>query len=139
MSFTQNVFPTLPRMPRKGVGQILNATGTGQVTIITAGANGNKVVNMAATSTDTVAQTIQVSLVRSSTSYLLATTSVPANAGNVGGTAPIDLLAIVPNLARDQDGQPYLFIESGDTIAVNTLATVSAARTISIHSDHAEF
>jgi hypothetical protein len=126
-------------MPRKGVGQILNATGTGQVTIITAGANGNKVVNMAATSTDTVAQTIQVSLVRSSTSYLLATTSVPANAGNVGGTAPIDLLAIVPNLARDQDGQPYLFIESGDTIAVNTLATVSAARTISIHSDHAEF
>lgn len=139
MSFTQNVFPTLPRMPRKGVGQILNATGTAQVTVITAGANGNKVVSMVATSTDTASQTVQVTLGRGGTSYVLATTSVPANSGNAAGTAPVDLLTVIPNLARDQDGQAYLFLETGDTLVVNSAAVISAGKAISVHSDHAEF
>lgn len=139
MSFTQNVFPTLPRMPRKGVAQILNATGTAQVTVITAGANGNKVVNLIATSTDTTAQNIQVALVRSATTYILATTAVPANSGNAAGASPIDLLAIIPNLPRDQDGQPYLFLESGDTLIVGSSAAVTSGKVINVHSDHAEF
>lgn len=139
MSFTQNVFPTLPRMPRKAVAQVLNATGTAQVTVVTAGANGNKVVNLVATSTDTTAQIAAVSLVRSSTTYLLATTSVPANAGNGSGTAPVDLLAIIPNLAHDQDGQPYLFLESGDALVINTVGAVTSGKVINVHSDHAEF
>ncbi len=139
MSFTQNVFPTLPRMPRKALAQVLNATGTASVTVVTAGANGNKVVNLIATSTDTATQTIAVSLVRSATTFLLATTSVPASSGNASGVAPVDLLTVVPNLARDQDGQSYLFMESGDTLVVNAGAAVTAGKTISVHSDHAEF
>jgi hypothetical protein len=139
VSFTQNVFPTLPRMPRKGLGQVLNATGTASVTIVTAGANGNKVVNLVATSTDTAAQTITVSLVRSATTFPLATTAIPANSGNANGIAPVDLLAVIPNLARDQDGQPYLFMESGDTLVVNAGAAITSGKAISIHSDHAEF
>jgi hypothetical protein len=139
VSFTQNVFPTLPRMPRKGLGQVLNATGTASVTVVTAGANGNKVVNLIATSTDTATQTITVSLVRSATAFVLATTSVPASSGNASGVAPVDLLAVIPNLARDQDGQSYLFMESGDTLVVNTGAAVTAGKIISVHSDHAEF
>lgn len=139
MSFTQNVFPTLPRMPRKGLAQVLNATGTASVTVVTAGANGNKVVNLVASSTDTATQNITVSLVRSATTFLLATTSVPASSGNANGVAPVDLLAVIPNLARDQDGQPYLFMESGDTLVVNSGAAVTSGKTISVHSDHAEF
>lgn len=139
MSFTQNVFPTLPRMPRKSVAQILNATGTAQVTVITAGANGNKVVNLIATSTDTVSQAIQAALVRSSTTYILATTAVAAGSGTAAGTPPVDLLAIVPNLPRDQDGQPYLFLENGDTLVVSSGAAVASGKIISVHSDHAEF
>jgi hypothetical protein len=139
MAFTQNVFPTLPRFPRKGVAQILNATGTAQVTVITAGANGNKVVNMVATSTDTAAQTLALSLVRGGVTFVLAATSVPAGSGSVAGTPPVDLLAIVPNLARDQDGQTYLFLESGDTLVVNTAASVTATKAVNVHSDHAEF
>ena len=139
MSFTQNVFPTLPRMPRKGVAQIVNATGTAQVTVITAGVNGNKVVNMVATSTDGAAQTVFVSLVRSAITYLLAATLIPAGSGNAGGSAPIDLLAIIPNLARDQDGQPYLFLESGDTLVVSSAAAITSGKAVAVHSDHAEF
>lgn len=139
MTFTPNVFPTMLNQPLKGLAQILNATGTAQVTVITAGGNGSKVLNLVASSTDTAAQTIAVSLVRSSTTYLLATTSVAANSGNAGGTAPVDLLAIVPNLPHDQDGQPYLFLNSGDTLVVNSAAAVTSGKTVSVHSDNANF
>ena len=139
MAFTQNVFPTLLRMPRKGLVQILNADGTAQKLLITAGANGNKVVALIATSTDTVAQNIQVSIVRNATTLILATTAVPASAGNAAGTPPVDLLAIIPNLPRDQDSQPYLFIESGDTLVVNSGGTVTAGRVVNAHAEHAEF
>lgn len=139
MAFTQNVFPTLPKQPRKGLIQILPADTTTQKTVITAGANGNKVVNLTASSTDTAAHDIQVAIVRSATTYILATTTVPITAGFVAGTPPVDLLALIPNLPRDQDGQPYLFLESGDTLVVSALVTVTAAKIISVHSDHAEF
>jgi hypothetical protein len=139
MSFTPNVFPTMLNQPLKGLAQILNATGTAQVTVVAAGSNGSKLLNLIASSTDTAAQAIAVSLVRSSTTYLLATTSVAANSGNANGTAPIDLLAIVPNLPRDQDGQPYLFLNSGDTLVANSAAAVTSGKTISVHSDYANF
>jgi hypothetical protein len=139
MPFTPNVFPTMLSQPLKGLVQIFNATGTAQVTVVTAGGNGAKVLNLVASSTDTAAQTIAVSLVRSSTTYLLATTSVPANSGNASGTAPIDLLAIIPNLPHDQDGQSYLFLNSGDTLVVNSAGTVTSGKTISVHSDYANF
>jgi|SRR5579872_369642 len=139
MSFTPNVFPTMLNQPLKGLAQILNATGTAQVTVVTAGANGSKVLNLAGSSTDTVVQTIAVSLVRNATTYLLATTAVPVNSGNASGTPPVDLLAIVPNLPHDQDGQPYLFLNSGDTLVVNSAGSVTSGKTISIHSDYANF
>lgn len=139
MTFTQNAFPTFTKFPRKGLAQILPADASAQKTVITAGANGNKVVNLIASSTDTSARDIQVSLVRSATTYVLATTTVAINSGNIAATAPVDLLALIPNLPVDQDGQRFLFLESGDTLVVNALTTVTAAKVISIHSDHAEF
>jgi hypothetical protein len=140
MTFTPNVFPTMLNQPLRGLGQILNATGTGQVTIVTAGGNGTKVLNLTATSTDTAAQPVQVSLVRSSTTYILATTSVAAGSGDASGTAPVDLLAIIPNLCHDQDGQPYLFLNSGDTLVVSlTTGSVTSGKVISVHSDNANF
>jgi hypothetical protein len=140
MSFTPNVFPTMLNQPLRGLGQILNATGTAQATIVTAGNNGSKVLNLVATSTDTAAQPVQVSVVRSATTYILATTSVPASSGAAAATPPIDLLAIIPNLPRDQDGQPYLFLNSGDTLVVAlTTGSVTSGKTISVHSDYANF
>lgn len=127
-------------MPRRGLAQIVNADASSAKTLVVAGSNGNKVVNIVASSNDSSARDIQVSLVRgATTTYLLATTTVVANSGNVAGTAPADLLAIIPNLARDQDGQPYLFLEGGDSLVVSALTTVTAAKTVNVHSDHAEF
>lgn len=139
MAFTPNVFPTFTRQPRKGLVQIANADASNQKTVVTAGASGSKVTNLVASSTDTSARDIQVSVVRSATTYVLATTTVPITAGFVAGTPPVDLLAAVPNLPRDQDGQPYLFVESGDTLVVNALTTVTTAKVVSVHSDYSDF
>ena len=42
---------------------------------------------------------------------------------------------------REKDGssEPYLFIESGDALSVNTAAAVTSGKVINIHSDHAQF
>jgi hypothetical protein len=139
MSFTPNVFPTMLNQPLKGLAQILNATGTAQVTVITAGANGSKVLNLTAVSNDSVAHTVFVVIVRSGVNYFLATTTVPAASGTIPGTPPVDLLAIIPNLPRDQDGQPYLFLNSGDTLVASVTVAVTSPDSISLHSDYANF
>ena len=139
MTFIQNVFPTIAKFPRKGVAQILPADTTAQKTVITAGASGNKVVSLNASSTDTAVVDIAVSLVRSATTYLLATTRLPIGAGFTQGVPAVDLLALIAGLPLDQDAQKYLFLESGDTLVVNALVTITAAKVVSIYADHAEF
>lgn len=139
MAFTQNVFPTLAKQPRKGVVQILPGDTTTQKTVITAGASGNKVVSLIGSSNDTAVVNVAVSLVRAATTYLLATTQLPIGAGFTQGVPPVDLLALVAGLPLDQDAQKYLFLESGDTLVVNALVTITAAKTVSVHADHAEF
>lgn len=147
MSFAQNPTPTLPRQPRKGLVQILPADTTGQKTVVTAGASGSKVVSLYASSTDTSARDVQVSLVRSATTYLLGTVTVPANSGNTNALPTIDLmqtLTVTPQFPagmfpNDGDAQHYAFLESGDTLVVSALTTVTAAKVISIHADYADF
>jgi hypothetical protein len=139
VAFTQNVFPTIVKFPRKGLAQILPADTTAQKTIITAGASGNKVVSLIASSNDTAAETVNVSLVRSGVTYVLCSTQIPIGAGVTAGVPAVDLLALAVGLPLDQDAQKYLFMESGDTLVVNSIATITAAKTLSFHADHAEF
>jgi hypothetical protein len=140
MTFTPNVFPTMLNQPLKGLVQIINATGAGQVTVVTPGGNGSKVLNLIASSNDTVAHTVIVAIIRSATSFFLAATSVPASAGVVAGTPPVDLLAVIPNLPHDQDGQPYLFLNSGDALVVSvSTGSVTSGDAINVHSDYANF
>jgi hypothetical protein len=138
--FTQNLAATLVKQPRKGLAQILPADTTSQKTVVTAGANGSKVVSLIASSSDTTDRVVQVFLVRSATSYLLCTLTVPLTAGFAAAVpGPVNLLGFVPNLPVDNDGQPYLFLESGDTLTVASLTTVTTAKAISVHSDYGDF
>lgn len=135
--------PVIVQTPKHGMAQIDNADASAQKTVITAGTNGNKVTSLIATSTETASgRDIQVAIVRSATTYVLATTNVPLNAGFAAGVAPVDLLAILKGdgmLARDNDGQDYLFLQSGDTLVVSSLTTVASGKIISVHADHGEF
>ena len=141
MAFTQNTLLTLVKQPRRGLIQIVNADASANKTVVTAGANGSKVVSLLATSTELTANNrdLQVSVIRSATVYILATITVPFSAGFTAAVpAPINLLVNIP-LPVDNDGQRYLFLESGDTLVVASLTTVTAAKTISIHADFGDF
>jgi hypothetical protein len=141
MPFVQNPIPTLVKQPRKGLVQIANADGSNNKTVVTAGANGSKVVSLFASSTELTANNrdVQVSIVRAAVTYVLATTTVPFSAGfTVAAFGPINLLAAIPNLPIDNDGQRYLFLESGDTLVVASLTTLTAGKIISVHSDYGD-
>src|SRR5262245_4215102 len=143
MAFTQNTDGTFVKQPRKGLVQIANADASTNKTVVTAGGSGSKVTSLIASSTDTASRDVQVAMVRSATNYILGTTTVAANSGNTAGTPAVDLLntTVFPAgmLTVDNDGQKHLFLESGDTLVVLALTTVTSGKLISVHSDYGDF
>jgi len=128
-----------PQTPKKGLVQIVNADGTTKKTVVTAGADGIKVVALNVSSDDTSNRTLQVFITRSVTSYLIGSAVITTLAGTDGSTLPIDMLALIPGLPVDNDGQRYLFLESGDTLQVAVTGAVTAAKTVHVAADAANF
>jgi hypothetical protein len=110
-------------------------------TIATAGSDGMKVTAVLATSTDTSNRTGQLWLTRSATSYLLGSTVVTTLAGTDGSTATANLLpvSLMGGLPKDNDGQAYLFLESGDTLQVSFTAQVTSAKEVDVVAIAANF
>lgn len=123
---------TFVKTPTNGVVQILPADTTNQKTVYTAGANGSKITGLNIASTDTVARDLQLSLTRSGTSYPLVCLTVPIGAGTVAGTPALNMLnyTYFAGMSVDSDGNPYFFLASGDTLTLNSLTTVTAAKAI---------
>lgn len=102
-------------------------------TIHTAGASGSKVVSVIVTSTETAnARVGQLWLTRSATSYLLGSFNTPINSGFDGSAATVNALSLMPGLPLDNDGQPYLFFESGDTFQVSFTTQVAAGKEVDV-------
>jgi hypothetical protein len=60
---------------------------------------------------------------------------LPVNSGGDGSTPAIDLLnggpaALLQGLPVDSDGQKYLFLVSGDTLALTFATALTAAKNI---------
>ncbi len=108
-------------------------------TIATAGTDGSKVVAVHAASTDTSARIAQLWLTRSATSYLLGAKSVAITAGSDGTTVTSNLLDNLAALPMDNDGQRYLFLESGDTLQVSFTTQVTAAKEIDVVAQFGNF
>jgi hypothetical protein len=127
--------------PKVGLVQIANADASNLKTVVTAGANGSKVSSLVVSSSDTSSRDVQWGRSRSTVFYPIATVTIPATAGQVAGTAPIDLFspANAPGLPVDNDGQPYIFLESGDTLDIKALTTVTTAKAISASSNYGNF
>jgi hypothetical protein len=133
--------PVLVQTPKLGLAQIVNADASNKKTVVTAGANGSKLTALTACSDDTSARIVQVIVTRSATDYILASVPVPAGSGTDGSAAAVNLLnaTILPGLSIDNDGQRYLFLESGDTLAVKATTTVTAAKTVAIAAGFGNF
>jgi hypothetical protein len=124
--------PVFVQLPKATPQSIVNADGTTKKTIATAGTNGAKVAAIIATSTDTGTRILQLFLTRSATNYLLGSTLIAIGAGTDGVASSSNLLTSIPGLPVDNDGQPYLFLESGDTLTVAVTVAVTAAKEIDV-------
>jgi hypothetical protein len=133
-----------PQAPKRGMVQAVNADGTGKKAVVTAGANGAKVVSLTAASDDTSNRSFGIYVTRSATDYLLGTVTVPLAAGTDGSTPSVDLLGggtanLIPGLPVDNDGQRYIFLENGDVLKVAALVAVTAAKTVHFQANYADF
>lgn len=135
--------PIFLQAPKHGVVQIVPADTTANKTVVTAGADGSKVFALYAYSDDTAARDLRISIVRSATTYPVTCVNIPLTSGLTSSIPPVNLFAggqfPAGMLAIDQDGQNYLYLESGDTLVVNALVAVTAAKTITVHADFGNF
>lgn len=111
------------------VQDIVNADGTTPQTLVTAGANGARVVAVTATTDDTAAIDFSLYVQRdgAGTNFLLGTVSVPAGAGNTSAVAAVDLLDPAKIKGLDLDGT--LILGGTDVLKVAARTAVTAAKT----------
>lgn len=126
--------PALVGSINVGVAKIVNADASGQKDVFTAGATGSKLVALVATSDDTTARVLQLSVLRSGVNYVIGTVNVPIAAGTDGTVVAVDLFnrTQLPGLPLDNDGQHYLLLMNGDKLQVKCLTTVTAAKIVAI-------
>lgn len=133
--------PVFVQTPKISVGSLTNSDAANtKKTVCTAGANGTKVVSLIATSTETAnARIAQIWLTRSAVSTLLGSVNIPANAGFDGIVYSVNMFSLIAELPRDNDGQRYLFLESGDTLQYSCTTQVAAAKQVDAHCVSANF
>ncbi len=124
--------PVFIQNPKAGAVSFTSAdSANSKKTLVTADADGTKVVAVMSTSSDTSDRIAQLWLTRSATSYLLGSVIVPDLSGTDGVNPTVNLLdtTMVPSLPVDNDGQPYILLESGDTLQVSFTTAITAAKT----------
>lgn len=141
MPFTQNINPTFPKQPQNSKVQITNGTNLANVTIVTPGANGSKVVGLLASSTDTSGRDIQVKVTNGGTDYILGTKTVAAGSGNAAGTPAVNLLdpTVIVGLPVDSDGNPFIFLGSSDTLTAATLVQLTSTKVVNLTAIYSDF
>lgn len=128
-------------VPNVSVVRIANADTTTLKTLVTAAANGTKVVGITLTSDDTSARDVTIGITRSAVFYPLGTVTVPITAGTIAATAGVNALdrdTKIPGLPVDSDGNPFLHLASGDTLQIKALVTVTSAKFINAVAFHGD-
>lgn len=131
---TVTATPIFPQSIKNEFGQLNNASGQTPVTVYTGGTNGSKIESLFVSSTDTTARDIQISIVISSVTYILGTVTIPINSGNINSAPTVNYFqsSQLPNLAKDSNGNPYLYLASGAVLQAEALTTVTSGKVISI-------
>ena len=131
---------TYVQLPKCGLAQILPADTTNRKTLITAGADGNKVTGISAINTDTVNdRLLQFWVSRGGVFFLLNTVNVPLTSGNVATVPPVNIFSNWSGLPLDNDGQKYLYLESGDVLSVASTGTVATLKEVDVIAVHGAF
>lgn len=138
--------PIFPQTVKNWNGRLLPATGayvipsvvqtttTNLVSVAVGDTNGDKIESLVCTSTDTAAQSLVVAIITAVDTVILGVVTIPITAGTIAGTPPVDILrnANLTGLAYDAAGNKYIYLPSGSTLYVGTLAAVTAAKAIQV-------
>jgi hypothetical protein len=141
MAFQQNATPTFTKQPQASRVTIAVADTTTAKTVLTAGPNGSKLIGLFASTTDTSLSNIQVSITNGGTQYNMWVVPIPLTSGTAAASpSSVNLLNATDavGLPVDNDGNPFLYLVSGDTLTVNALATL-AAGIVTVHAIYADF
>jgi len=113
-----------------------NASGTSLVTFYTATGNGAKIESISATSTDTSARVLVVTINVGGTDYTVGTVNIPITAGtDAAATAAVSILennSMMPWVRRDSNGRAYLYLQSGNILKFNSQVTITSTKVIHI-------
>jgi hypothetical protein len=124
--------PIYPQLITNEVAQILPTDASNLMLLYTGAMNGSKIENIFVTNTDTNPYIVTLSLISSSTAFIMATYTIPASAGTLPSVPAYSLLnnANLPT-ARDAYGNPYIYIASNTFLNVNSSTTVSTNMVLS--------
>ena len=138
------VFVQTAKITPQNFVQGTDAAGTYK-TVYTAGANGSKVTAINVTTDDgSATHVMTLVLTRSATDYVIGSYTLPVNSGTDGSAASVDMIKGGPNslitgLPSDNDGQTYLFMESGDTLRLTFATALTSTKRIGVVTIGADF
>jgi hypothetical protein len=107
--------PAFVASPKNPAVAFANADATAFKTLMTAGASGSRLDSLIGTSTDTVANVLQLAVTKSAVDYVIGEVAIPANAGTNGVVKSVAVLNAtdIPGLAYTEGGALYLESGSG--------------------------
>ena len=125
-----NTAPIFSLVVQTSAATITNADGTGEKTLVTAGANGTRIDVVSITSTDTAAVMLKVLVHDGTTSYAVGEIAVPAGAGTNGSALAVKglSLAFLPWL----DASGSLFLRTGWSLRVAAKAAITSTKTVTL-------
>jgi len=112
-------------------GEIDNAQGTATEIIFTPGSDAGAITNLVATSTDTSAVILVVSINDGTNTNVVGEVSIPAGSGTNGTANPVNVLTNVGMTGNNQNDGSML-IGPNATLVINAKVAVTAAKVLSI-------
>lgn len=138
MAVTANSFVS-GQTPNRGAVTFIGTTDATAAlkNLYIAGANGSDVYGAVAVSNGATVHNVTLVINNSGGTVLaqLNTVSVPASAGNNGTVTPAALMvpAVWPGLPTDENGNPYLRVNSGDTLGAKYVTAQATTETLSLY------
>lgn len=125
-----NTSPIFPLVVQTSAATIVNADGTAEKALVTAGANGTRIDAVSITSTDSAAVTLAVRVNDGTTSYAVGEIAVPAGSGTNGSAPAIQGLSAGSLPWLDASGS--LFLKAGWSLRVAAKAAITSTKTVTL-------
>jgi hypothetical protein len=137
-----NTSPIFIKNRKVAVVQIVPADTTTLKTLMTAGAEGSRLLAINVSTDDTAAETlgVYIQIAGSGTNFPLGVKTVALRSGdptNTGAVPSVNLLDLAAIASLDPDGS--LGLGAGDVIKVGVQATITAAKTTTVAAVYGDY